>query len=710
MKKVFFGIIKLAFGFVFILNNIPSVMAQESSDYEFTLEEITVTAEKREENMQKVPIFMNVVEGDKLSITGRNTLDEVLESISTVLVTQFTTEMLVSIRGMDKDSVSHGAPAMVAIVVDGVYTNTLGSGFSGMFDVSRVEVLSGPQSTLYGRNAAGGVVHLVSNDPSIENFDASGSIEFGNYDKHAVQAMLNIPISDKSAFRSAVSYSDRRGFNSDGTDDDNTMSSRLKYLYSFNEDLSVKIQGVFTRQKGKGQGDGIIPFETEDDVDDPWTGRWDSNIYYIDRNFKQYTLTVDWKTPIGQLTVIPSAEKAENWTGRAETIDEGDEVVGIQRNAQDLEEEKSFEARLASPVDSFLEWMVGVYWYDLFWDQSSISSDRYVTMQRGTKQKATFANFTYPVSDRFRLNPGVRYTVDDAMALTQHVNKETLLPIYPMYDDEEKHRETNHFDYKMTIEYDLKENSMLWVDYSTGYKAAPVHQDPPYYDQELKSYQLGINNRFLNNSLQLNATAWYYDYQNFQLSVSEEYVDPDTGIIETDTGTGTSNAVLYGLDLDGSYRITGKDTIKVAYSYLHSAIDNTTIVFEYLPESDEYNGLTLNNSPEHTFVASYSHRFDLSNGGSFLATLDTRYATETFLNATQAVEDPTDEYNTQPTYHMSNASLNYASPTGKWDINAYVKNIENLARKNGINHTRYDSAGMRLDPPRTYGVVLSVRY
>jgi iron complex outermembrane receptor protein len=267
---------------------------------------------------------------------------------------------------------------------------------------------------------------------------------------------------------------------------------------------------------------------------------------------------------------------------------------------------------------------------------------------------------------------------------------------------------TSHFDYKLGAQYDIGENSMLWVDYSTGYQQAPVQSGAR--SQTLKSYQAGIKSRFVEKMIQVNATGFYYDYTNFQVSISKQVIDPATGTIVTDRGSGISDANIYGLDFDTTYVFTNHDSIKFAVSYLKTAIANLTIDFQYSPDSTVYNGLELNNSPKFVFVGSYDHRFDLPNDASLTVAIDSRYTTETFLVSTEAIANPGNLYNIEPTHHISNASLNYASASGKWSLNTYVKNIENHCTKNGTNGVNPVNANFRVDPPRTFGVVLSMRY
>ncbi len=265
---------------------------------------------------------------------------------------------------------------------------------------------------------------------------------------------------------------------------------------------------------------------------------------------------------------------------------------------------------------------------------------------------------------------------------------------------------------------------MLWVDYSTGYKQVRGASA----DQELKSYQAGSKSRFMDNKVQLNATAFYYDYSNFDIGrVSSEYVSYDAETGEWDeegtesatfNGQGIGDAALYGLDLSMDYVITSADRLNFSLSYLSAKVDQVVITYTYqgieypdlVPRKIVDKGKALNNAPELSIVAGYQHRFDLANGGKITPRIDLRYTSKYYLefypqdsNIPEGMD--VDKVNTEPNHLMGDVSLNYTHPSGEWTLNGYVKNVTNYAEKNGLMR-----GDMRLGAPRTFGAVLSVRF
>lgn len=691
-RRWLFSITVLGLGLV--LCNFTLAIGQESDM--FTLEEIIVTAQKRTENSQEVPIALSNIEGKELMETGATTLKDSLNKLASVTIMQVNEGVNVSIRGMDNDGMPGDSAGMIAINLDGVFSNNFATGYSGLYDVSRVEVLVGPQGTLYSRNSGGGVVNMITNDPKPDAFDANGSIEIGNYNTLNTQGAVNVPVDERSALRLAFATTDRDGYIDNGSDDNDSKSVRLKYLLNVTDDLSTVFTYENIRTGGKGQGrEGVAPFADEDDTDDPWASDFEGKYYYDDKDSKKISMNLTWNTAIGSVTFLPSYTKLDRLFGTPqENMMTGE--VG-QLNCIDKEEETSGELRMNSNEDSFVTWVAGLYYYKKKWNDDAESPSDLNYNRLNNPTQAVFGNITYPVTDRFRVTGGGRYTEDHERMEFRITDVETLEDrMYENWDVK-----NDHFDYKLGLEYDVSPNSMIWLENSTGYRQGYRGSE----SQTLDSYQIGSKNRFLDNRIQANAAAFYYDYTDYQVQSMDVYVDPSTGEVLDDIGVGTGDATLYGFDIDTEYLLTQNDRFSLSASYLHSEIKDLTIEYLYLPPQSQYNDSPLNDSPEWTVTGGYKHEFYLVNGGNLTAGVDFRYRTEYFCSFSDFISDPDSAINTQPDQLITNASLNYAPSSGKWNINAYVKNIENHAEKVGLMR-----GTLRLSAPRTFGAVLSVKY
>jgi iron complex outermembrane recepter protein len=578
--------------------------------------------------------------------------------------------------------------------VDGSYSNSSGIGAAGIYDVSRVEVLSGPQGTLYSRNSVGGVVNLVTNDPS-KKYEASGSIGFGNYALSSTQGMLNAPISEKVSIRAAFSTVMRDGYISNGTDDADDKSTRLKLKYDPMDEMSILFGVEYLRSTGKGKGTGVTIFGDKQ-PSDAWVRNIDGNYYRQNQKRTKYYMNMNWDLGVGTLTFLPSYLIENTYRTTAALNTAG---VATGTNSVNMDEnEVSGELRMASPADSSIKWLAGLYYYKRYYSQDNYGSMRQYQSTENPS-KAAFANVTYPVTDRFRVTLGGRYSVDtdtskDGMFTTNP-------PTYTVVKSEKK-----HFDSKVNAEFDIAKNSMIWADYSTGFRKGIKGTK----DELLDAYQIGSKNRFFDNRLQINASGFLYDYRDYQVSEFVNYTDSN-GNVTRIAGRGTGKSSMYGLDLQTNYRVTQVDRIDLSVSYLHTEIKNLLFDYSgYLPQKRVYEGQTMNNSPEYTISASYNHIFTLPNGSSLSFNLDSVYKTEikvAFVIADSNVPAGMTkaQMNADPAHQVSNCSLMYISPDDKWNINTYVKNIENYAEKTGLMGT-----SMRIGAPRTYGAVLSVKY
>ena len=185
----------------FALAGISSAYAQENSEEEFTLEEITVTAQKREENVQKTSLSISVLTGDQIQEKSYNSIDSMLQNVAGLQIQGVGTGAQIFIRGIGLNNVdtAYGDPA-IALNVDGIQQQRGGAIGQSTMDIERVEVLRGPQGTMYGRSATGGAVNIIMVQPK-DKFEVSARALIGNYNARTYEAMVNVPIYSKLALR-----------------------------------------------------------------------------------------------------------------------------------------------------------------------------------------------------------------------------------------------------------------------------------------------------------------------------------------------------------------------------------------------------------------------------------------------------------------------------------------------------------------------------
>jgi iron complex outermembrane recepter protein len=737
MNKTFILIFSIALGISFVLTGIPSAYAQETPSNEFTLEEITVTAQKRAENQQKVAMAMEVMSGDEMKELGKSDIGEILANVSSAMINKDSDGIRVVIRGVADDKPEGmGMPTtapIVALNTDGVFSNRKASG-SNLYDLERVEVLFGPQSTLYASTSFGGIINVVTGSPKTDKFAVSGTLEYGNYALLHTEGYMNVPISDTVALRAAFSTSSHDGYIPNGTDDEDSKSARVKALFKPNDKASFLLTGEIVKSTGMGPG-SVNAFKNQDDVSDPWTAYSSATGSKQDHITRNIYANIDYDFGFGTLTFVPAYSKKVYRTIQAGLNMQN---AWVTTDMLDRGEDKGIEGRLSSNEGSFLKWIVGFNWYKSIYTSDSTGDDgSWKTNLNTVDIKAAYGNITYPVTEQLRLTGGIRYS--DERNYTHQVNFPDMFTggIHEEFADV-KHPAGDP-DYKLGIEYDLGKKSMLFIDNSTSYRTNKGEINGkalPY--ETLDAYSLGMKNRFMENKLQVNATAYYYIYKNYlavgggtaqfyrltELNGIPGYTGPGEAIPGFDPNgfrtTGDMN--VYGLDLQTSAILTDNDKLDVSLAYSHS--EWTRLYFDFpayanaLGMADlNYKGMGKPFDPKLTITVAYSHNFNFANGGIFTPRVDVRYQSSTFMEWNpETITYSTDGwytpiktslagYRTQEAYYIGNISGIYADPEGKWSLTGYVKNITNYAVKQSSG-----TRTMRIGSPRTYGAVISAKF
>ena len=412
MKKSFMFFFTVTMGLSLILGSFPVVHAQETSSDEFTLEEITVTAEKRSVDIQKTALAVTAVSGADIADKAVSNISDLLDSLAAVKVMSGPMGGKIFIRGIGSNLDTNLASPSVALQKDSVYMGQSEAVMGSLYDIERVEVLYGPQGTMYGKNAAGGQVNIITKSPS-DKFETSGGLSLGSYKLANYNAALNVPLSSKWAARLAIDQQNHDAYIDDGSGTSNKFGSRIKLSYKPTDKLSILLTTEYTSDKsvnmntvpvpgsaGKlpvtmgpppsfgwtvpdanldGVADDLLDANGNtvaggngipDIVDTGWEqvtsgDPWSNDIYHpAPKNNSTYetaSMQVDWDMGFSKLTLIPTYNKNKRilWSNMFEGISRG----GDLQEQSFSESQLTAEARLANSDDSKLIWTVGAYWY-----------------------------------------------------------------------------------------------------------------------------------------------------------------------------------------------------------------------------------------------------------------------------------------------------------------------------------------------------------
>ncbi len=749
---------------------ISRAFAADGAD-EFTLEEVTVTAAKQgEQNLQKVPIAMDVITGEDFAKNAKANVDDILESLAGVFINTSSDGMRVSIRGVtDTSPVFSGkktSSPTVAFNVDGSYNNMNNSG-QNLFDVERIEVLMGPQSTLYASNSPGGVVNIITTPPRTDKYSADISAEYGSYKHSVFQAALNAPIiKDKVAARLSLNRTRENNFLEPYTDKLSTKNdaARLKVLWEATDDLEITLTGNYAVNGNNGEmSQQAAPFDKASGSSD-WTAAANAtgSNSPIDQKIKGGNLNVSWNSPVGNLSVTPSYSKSDGsgkQTGMVNitpgppgpnSVFAPDSWYGVRKN-----EQKSAEARLASPEDfELMQYVVGLFYYESNFKRSE-TYETYSAQNSwetsDSEQKAVYGNVTFPMpfNEKLSITGGYRYSWDYAHQIGTSPG-----------GDDDTEMDVSKPSYKVGFQYDANDQMMLYGNYSTSFRLDGMAMSnntgvrPP---EEMHAFTAGAKTRMLNNRVQVNASAYYYDYknkgvqdpmsranatadelQNLYFPEGSVYYDGATGKMVDYSGMsywstidqgrpttlpdgsvvyevfdkgflGWGSSRTFGADVSVSWVVTSKDLVDFTLSYLDMKWTDLTFVYKYsllpnIPDDTNYDDATAPNAPKFSMTASYEHKFDIGSYGVLTPRVDVQHKTGFDL-----IFDQSDGlgYGHQEAYFLWNASLGFSSASQKWSVNAIMKNITNYAVKRSY---MADQRILMLGDPRTFTLTASMRF
>ncbi|MDB5714129.1 MAG: TonB-dependent receptor [Sphingomonadales bacterium] len=403
------------------------------------LADIIVTAQRRAESSQRAAIAIDVVQGSDLIAAGVTQVTRLSQLAPALQVQPSPTGSIIFLRGVGNFTVSANSDPAIAFNYDGIYLARSSSTVGVFFDLDRVEVLKGPQGTLYGRNATGGAINVLPTQPKLGELSGYATATYGNYDAVTAEGAINLPLGPRGGLRVSSSVSDHNGYHRDGTDDDKTRSLRVQLKSELTPELTVRVSGDYSHQGGVG----TIVNSVGDYVFNPVTQRYSLHPsglplsegaytpaaqayrqtiqagtagrtldaltpYPFQRNnFFGTNAEISYDTGVGTLTIVPAWRYASLNVLAAPAF-------GYRNREKD--EQFSVEARFEGRRVGIFDYTLGFYYFDEnIHTRSSLSLSSAVAFldnRYKTKSYAPFGRITANLSDRLRVVGGARYTDD----------------------------------------------------------------------------------------------------------------------------------------------------------------------------------------------------------------------------------------------------------------------------------------------------------
>jgi iron complex outermembrane receptor protein len=717
------------------------VMAQDKASTT-TIEEVVVTAQKKTELASKTPIALTAYNGDALKAQGVVSVSDLQNLAPSVNIGRDGFGVNVNIRGVTTTDTTSKGEQGIAFNVDGVAIGRPTIQGLSFFDVERVEVLRGPQGTLYGKSSTGGALNVITNKPK-DAFEASANLEFGNYNTRRADAVINVPVNDKLALRAAVNSNQRDGYiyPNDGSaarNDQDDISARLAALARFNDETSLLVSATFGSVRGVGPASVIYNnYLTK-------SGAAARTVYgnpfgsATNEDFNNYN--VEFKTAFGGVAFDYLGAR-HDFSANDRTSSTNDPLGNYQgpppavgtyawRQYRGDITTDSHEARISNAESGRVDWVAGVNYTqedihesDHNWS-APVSNATLAGSRNGIDpvnntvhtSKGAFAQATFHATDSLNVTAGVRRSSDE-------VDRKGTFAAGPgpwpdaggglctapedcIGGPNNGYQNAKKTTYRFAVDYQVAPGQMVFGSIATGYKAGGFNDfDPttggvaPYDPESLTAYEVGYKGRPMSN-LQVNATAFYYDYSKAQVSslvnISGNFVIYTRSVPVT----------IYGLEAEMKFKPTANDQIDLAATFLHSEYESLQAG---LLQNIDWSGYRLDKTPKAALTGAYSHIFELSNGGSVTARVASKYSsgyvTSDFVNAKQFK---------QGSFTRSDATVTYADAEGRFTLTGFVKNLENdLQMINApANYSAAipNSAAIAISEPRMYGVRIGVRY
>jgi iron complex outermembrane receptor protein len=702
------------------------------------LEEIIVTAQRREESLQRAAISVTAISGEGLLTRGVTNAQQLTQLAPALQVSPAAGPYTVfTIRSVSNFGGNAFSDPAIAVNFSGVYLATPTAVHGLFYDLERVEVLKGPQGTLYGRNATGGAINILPSRARIGELGGTLNLEFGNYERVAASGAVNLPIGDKAALRAAYQIVQRDGFFSDGTEDESGKAARLSLRFEPTEAVTVDVVGDYTHQGGRGGGATVRKRCGAGTcfVADPWTGLSEqaaayaplapqSRTQFIDSDYYGLLANIDVRTAIGTLTLIPAYRKSD--------ISYNSTQAGFQILEEQQPEQLSMEARLASPSGQPLSWLIGGYF--LKTDAQARSNTESAAartysdqlIDTSGKTAAGFGQLTLAVTPAFRLTGGLRYTWErkssdsERYTVRNAPGPDPIIPTPPVGPPAFIVDQSLTFDavtWRAGVEFDAGPRSLLYANVGTGFKAGGFFLGPPgansYDPEKVTAYTVGTKNRFLDNRLQINAEAFFLKYRDQQLGYVK-LIPPAVVLVTENIG----QVETKGAEIEVEFLATRTTRLGLQAQWLDADVKDLTYntIAPPPPSSKcritgtlvDCSGQRALRSPEWVFVGTIEQRFPLPSGDQIVASLFGRYESARELDIGYIPE--TREGGSTRT----DAVLTYEVRRHGLSVSAFVNNIEDkTVISNATPNPSYSANGVvaaTLRPPRTYGLRLSSRF
>ncbi len=722
-----------------------SPLAQQTN----ALEEIVVTATKRVQSLQDVPIAVNAFNADTIEVAGINNAGD-LAILTPALNINVNTNPFAArmiIRGVGTAQTDPALEPSVGLFIDGVYLGRTGLGMSDLTDIERIEVLQGPQGTLYGKNTNAGAISVITKKPNFEESEGYVEASVGNYSMNKLTASASGPLTQNLAYRLSGNINQRDGYydNSAGVDfnDADDWNIQGKLQWEATESLSILLSGSRVERDTTCCGADAVQTESVNnelvaqglspDSNDPYDYNVQSN---ADNRFAMesdlLSMTIDYDAGWGAIKSITA------WNDYSYRVDQDPDrsELDILTLSNDKFSGDSFSQELrftASPTDN-VDYMLGAFYLEqntkrggdepfvfIGDDIITIGSQQdlpfplpfnflvqpgdslTVDMNQDAETIAFFGQGTWHIGDQWHITGGLRWSDEEkksdlfsqtySTAFSNQILGASFLDSVSTPIDATLERSSDNVDWMLSAVLDISDDSMVYASAGTGTKSGGFQtvngtaDDREFDDEDTTTYELGIKSTLLDARLRINAAAFYSEIENFQAQRQ----------LETGLGTYVSNEAKVetsGVDFQVEAAPMPNLVLSAGLLYMH----------KYQITDGPEKGADLPFTAEFSGTVAATLVFPLGDGGIYWRT-DYSYMDNHTTNVASATQLRDEDYDNR---NLINSKLGWRNDS--WNVSVWGKNLsdDKYAMQTVLPFLVSGMEAYFLAPPRTFGA--TVRY
>jgi iron complex outermembrane receptor protein len=699
--------------------------------------DIIVSARRRDESLLEVPIAVSTFSGQTLEAQGApdiTALQRQTPNLTLQVARGSNSTLIAFIRGVGQQDPLWGFEPGVGLYVDDVYVARPQGAVLDIYDVERVEILRGPQGTLYGRNTIGGAIKYVTRRLGDE-FEGSARVTYGSYNQIDLVGTVSVPLGENFAIGGAVAWLQRDGYGENlttGADqyDKDVLAGRLSAEFD-NGDIFIRLAGDRTEDNSNPRhGTRLVPNGTNP-VFAPTESVYDTRAGIGDDN-KVVTQGVSLTAEFGLNDQLTLKSITAYRDGRTDTLIDFDNTPGPVLDIPAYYEDDQWTQEVQLLIETErLQGVVGGFYLDGRAEgafDTIIGNANLTTFTAGrvdTKSIAFFGDFSYDLTDQFKISAGLRWTKDDKTAT---VLRQDYLGIgspffgnpgavfFRTRTDYTNSRSFEKFTPRVSLSYQPNEDMNLYASWGRGFKSGgfdmrgdaifiPSTVDG-YEPETIDSWELGFKGAFLDRTLFINAAAFYSDYKDQQVTVQAVQPPPNVGVASVVDNAG--QAEIYGFELEMRAVPTDNLQLNLAFGYIHADYKEfLTFIAGGTTPVDVADQRVFQNTPEFVINANATWSNPLFGGRlDFIPAIALRSAQSMFEIPNPILD--------QSATVIVDAALNWTSGDDRFTLNIAGRNLSDERYRVG----GYNFPGALLGnsiigyygPPRTIAVTAGVRF